>query len=40
MPDVFVAVDTSYNSSYFRKLAGKNVLNSLPWNILTETGLF
>lgn len=28
MPDVFVAVDTSYNSSYFRRLAGKNVLNS------------
>jgi carboxyl-terminal processing protease len=28
MPDVFVAIDTSYNSAYFRKLAGKNVLNS------------
>ncbi|MBK8883037.1 MAG: S41 family peptidase [Bacteroidales bacterium] len=28
MPDVFVAIDTSYNSPYFRKLAGKNVLNS------------
>lgn len=28
MPDVFVAIDTSYNSLYFRKLAGKNVLNS------------
>jgi carboxyl-terminal processing protease len=28
MPDVFVAVDTSFNSAYFRKLAGKNVLNS------------
>jgi len=28
MPDVFVAVDTSYNSAYFRRLAGKNVLNS------------
>ncbi len=28
MPDVFVAVDTSFNSIYFRKLAGKNVLNS------------
>ena len=28
MPDVFVAVDTSYNSAYFRKLAGKNILNS------------
>jgi carboxyl-terminal processing protease len=28
MPDVFVAADTSYNTSYFRKLAGKNVLNS------------
>jgi carboxyl-terminal processing protease len=28
MPDVFVAVDTSYNTSYFRNLAGKNVLNS------------
>jgi carboxyl-terminal processing protease len=28
MPDVCVAIDTSYNSSYFRKLAGKNVLNS------------
>jgi carboxyl-terminal processing protease len=28
MPDVFVAVDTSYNTSYFRRLAGKNVLNT------------
>ncbi len=28
MPDVFVAVDTSYNSAYFRKLAGKNILNA------------
>jgi carboxyl-terminal processing protease len=28
MPDVFVGVDTSYNSAYFRKLAGKNVLNT------------
>jgi carboxyl-terminal processing protease len=28
MPDVFVGVDTSYNSVYFRKLAGKNVLNT------------
>lgn len=28
MPDVFVAIDTSYNSQYFRKLAGKNVLNA------------
>jgi carboxyl-terminal processing protease len=28
MPDVFVALDTSFNSTYFRKLAGKNVLNS------------
>jgi carboxyl-terminal processing protease len=28
MPDVFVALDTSYNSTYFRKIAGKNVLNS------------
>ena len=28
MPDVFVAIDTSYNSAYFRKLAGKNILNS------------
>ena len=28
MPDVFVAIDTSFNSTYFRKLAGKNVLNS------------
>jgi carboxyl-terminal processing protease len=27
MPDVFVAIDTSFNSMYFRKLAGKNVLN-------------
>jgi carboxyl-terminal processing protease len=25
MPDVFVAVDTTYNSTYFRKLAGKNI---------------
>ena len=28
MPDVFVAADTSYNTAYFRKLAGKNILNS------------
>jgi len=28
MPDVFVAVDTTYNTSYFRKLAGKNLLNA------------
>lgn len=28
MPDVFVAADTSYNTVYFRKLAGKNVLNT------------
>ena len=28
MPDVFVAVDTSYNTQYFRRLAGKNILNS------------
>jgi len=28
MPDVFVSADTSYNSAYFRKLVGKNVLNS------------
>lgn len=26
MPDVFVAVDTSYNTAYFRRLAGKDVL--------------
>lgn len=28
MPDVFVAADTSYNTVYFRRLAGKNILNS------------
>jgi carboxyl-terminal processing protease len=28
MPDVFVAMDTSYNSMYFRRLLGKNVLNT------------
>jgi carboxyl-terminal processing protease len=28
MPDVFVSADTSYNSLYFRKLVGKNVLNT------------
>jgi len=28
VPDVFVGVDTSYNSAYFRKLAGKNIFNS------------
>jgi carboxyl-terminal processing protease len=28
MPDVFIAVDTSYNTVYFRRLAGKNVLNT------------
>ena len=28
MPDVFVAIDTSYNSTYFRKLAAKNILNT------------
>ena len=27
MPDVFVAVDTTYSTTYFRRLAGKNVLN-------------
>lgn len=27
MPDVFVAADTSYNTAYFRRLAGKNILN-------------
>jgi carboxyl-terminal processing protease len=28
MPDVFVSVDTSYNSPYFNKLFGKNILNT------------
>ncbi len=28
MPDVFVSADTSYNSLYFRKLVGKNILNT------------
>jgi carboxyl-terminal processing protease len=28
MPDVFVPADTSYNTAYFRRLAGKNVLNT------------
>jgi carboxyl-terminal processing protease len=28
MPDVFVSVDTSYNSAYFNKLFAKNVLNT------------
>ena len=28
MPDVFLPIDTSYNSSYLRKLAAKNILNS------------
>jgi carboxyl-terminal processing protease len=28
MPDVFVGADTSYYSDYFRKLSGKNVLNT------------
>jgi carboxyl-terminal processing protease len=28
MPDVFVSVDTSYNSPYFNKLFAKNVLNT------------
>jgi len=28
MPDVFVAADTSYNTVYFRRLAGKNIHNS------------
>jgi len=28
MPDVFVAADTSFNTAYFSRLAGKNVLNS------------
>ena len=27
-PDVFVAVDTTHNTQYLRRLAGKNVLNS------------
>jgi carboxyl-terminal processing protease len=28
MPDVFVSADTSFNSVYFRRLVGKNILNS------------
>jgi carboxyl-terminal processing protease len=28
MPDVFVSVDTSYNTPYFRRLYAKNVLNT------------
>jgi carboxyl-terminal processing protease len=28
MPDVFVSVDTSYNSAYFNKLYAKNVLTT------------
>ncbi len=28
MPDVFVSVDTSYNSPYFNRLFAKNILNS------------
>ena len=28
MPDVFMPVDTSFNSGYFRRLVAKNVLNS------------
>lgn len=28
MPDVFVSVDTSYNTPYFSRLFGKNVINS------------
>ena len=28
MPDVFVGIDTSYYSDYFRKLSGKGILNS------------
>ncbi len=27
MPDVFIAIDTSYNSQYFRRIASKNVMN-------------
>lgn len=28
MPDVFLPVDTSFNSTYFRRMAGKNVFNA------------
>ncbi len=28
MPDVFVSVDTSYNTQYFNRLFGRNVINS------------
>ncbi len=28
MPDVFVSVDTSYNTPYFNRLYGKNVINT------------
>jgi len=28
MPDVFIGADTSYYSDYFRRLSGKNVLNT------------
>ena len=34
MPDVFVAADTSYNSAYFSRLVGKNVLNSFTLEYL------
>lgn len=34
MPDVFVPLDTTYNSNYYRDLIAKNVLNPLVLNYL------
>jgi len=36
MPDVFIAADTSFNSIYFSRLAGKNVLNSFVLEYFDE----
>lgn len=40
MPDVFVAVDTTYSSAYFNRLAGKDVLRSFALEYYDENRTF
>ena len=40
IPDVFVAVDTTYNSQYFRRLAGKNVFNSFALEYFDKNRIY
>ncbi|MCE5347749.1 MAG: PDZ domain-containing protein [Bacteroidales bacterium] len=40
MPDVFVAADTSYNTTYFRKLYAKNVLNTFALDYFDKNRTF